>query len=102
MDITTNDLIFGEGFFACLVVIFIFWLIHKYCKWVDKVNGKLNSIEVKLNDQEYNIDNLKARVKKLEDNVSILEKVDVYSRINNTSYNEEGLGSINPSEADTE
>lgn len=71
-------------------IIFILWLIYKYCKWVDKVNNKINSIEAKLNDQEYYIDNLKARVKLLED------------RINNTSHNEEGLGSINPSEADTE
>lgn len=90
MEVTNFNAMFGAGFVVALAIIFVCWLIYRYFKWVDKVTCELNDIFSKLNEQEYYIDNLKARVKGLE------------NRINNTSHNEEGIGSINPSEADTE
>ena len=99
MDTTTTVLL---GILIGFAITFIFWLINKYYVWVNKVNDRLHDAESKDLFQGESIDKLKARVKKLEDSVSILEKVDEYTRINNTDYNEEGKGSINPSEADTE
>ena len=78
------------GIIIGFAIIFIIWLIAKYCKWVDKINDKLTDVQCKLDDQAVYICELTKRVKILE-----------YRAIN-IPYNEEGKGSINPSEADTE
>lgn len=74
---TINELIFVGGFVAGLAIILILYLIYKYCKWVEKVNLNLKMHKSDLNRIDYYIDNLKARVKKLEEEKG--SNMDIYT-----------------------
>lgn len=58
---------FAYGFFTGLLIIFLVWIGHRFYKWVVKVNDILLDLRSSNSYNEERIDNLTARMKKLED-----------------------------------
>lgn len=69
-----EELSFIGGLVSGYSIVLMFYLIYCFYKWVKKVNDNLSKHQCDLNQKDYFIDNLKARVKKLEDCVNNMSR----------------------------